>query len=57
MTYHGRPAIDRYTWTRFGKRSRIAAHFQETLSLDGGQTWKVIYFNDVIHVPSKSITR
>ena len=57
MMYRGKPAIDRYTWTRFGKRSKVAAHFQETLSLDGGQTWKVIYFNDVIHVPSKSIAR
>lgn len=57
MTYHGKPAIDRYTWTRFGNRSKIAAHFEESLSVDGGKTWKVIYLNDVIRVASKSIAR
>lgn len=57
MMYHGKPAIDRYTWTRFGSGSKIAAHFQEALSLDGGKTWKIFYFNDVIRALSKSTAR
>ncbi|HTL91531.1 MAG TPA: hypothetical protein VL176_04245 [Steroidobacteraceae bacterium] len=55
ITYDGKPAIDRYTWTRLGNRSKIAAHFQESLSFDGGKTWKIFYFNDVIRAPSKGI--
>ena len=48
MMYHGKPAIDRYTWTKFDGHPKIAAHFEESLSLDGGKTWKVIFVNDLI---------
>lgn len=48
LMVQGKPAIDRYTWTRFGSRSKIAAHFAESLSLDDGKTWKVVYGADVI---------
>jgi len=48
LTVEGKPAIDRYTWTRFGDHSKIAAHFEESLSLDGGKTWKPIFANDLI---------
>ncbi|MDE2450291.1 MAG: hypothetical protein KGO22_15055 [Gammaproteobacteria bacterium] len=48
LTVQGKPAIDRYTWTRFGDHSRIAAHFEESLSVDGGRTWKVVFANDLI---------
>jgi hypothetical protein len=44
----GKPAIDRYTWTLLGEHSRITAHFAESLSIDGGKTWKVIFVNDLI---------
>lgn len=32
MMYHGKPAIDRYTWTRFDGHAKVAAHFEESLS-------------------------
>ena len=48
LLFHGKPAIDRYTWTRFGSHSKIAAHFEESLSLDDGKTWKVVFSNDLI---------
>lgn len=48
LTVQGKPAIDRYRWTRFGKRSKVVGHFVESLSFDGGRTWKVIYVADVI---------
>jgi hypothetical protein len=57
LTVQGRPAIDRYTWTRFGAHSKITAHFEESLSLDGGKTWKVVFANDVIRIRSKCIAR
>ena len=52
LTVQGKPAIDRYTWTRFGSGSKITAHFAESLSIDGGRTWKVIYLNDIIRAPA-----
>lgn len=54
MMYHGKPAIDRYKWTRLARDSKIIAHFEESLSLDGGKTWKIFYFNDVVRNPAKS---
>lgn len=48
LMVQGRPAIDRYTWTRFGSGSKITAHFEESLSIDRGKTWKVIFANDII---------
>ncbi|MDE2451412.1 MAG: hypothetical protein KGO22_20710 [Gammaproteobacteria bacterium] len=48
VTVQGKPAIDRYKWTRFPSGSRITAHFEESLSVDGGKTWKIVYFNDII---------
>lgn len=48
LMVQGKPAIDRYTWTRFGPGSKITAHFEESLSIDGGKTWKVVYANDII---------
>lgn len=48
LMIQGKPAIDRYTWTRFGNRSKIAAHFEESISVDGGKTWKVVFVNDLI---------
>lgn len=48
LTIQGKPAIDRYTWTRFGNHSKIAAHFAESISVDGGKTWKVVFVNDLI---------
>lgn len=48
VTVQGKPAIDRYTWTRFAAASKITAHFQESLSTDGGKTWKIVYFNDIL---------
>lgn len=48
LTVQGKPAIDRYSWTRLGKRSKVVGHFVESLSFDGGRTWKVIYVADVI---------
>lgn len=48
LMVQGKPAIDRYTWTRLGDHSKAAAHFEESLSMDGGKTWKVVFVNDVI---------
>lgn len=48
LIFHGKPAIDRYTWTRFSDHSKVAAHFAESLSLDGGKTWKLVFENDLI---------
>ncbi|HEX3842749.1 MAG TPA: hypothetical protein VHV80_00195 [Steroidobacteraceae bacterium] len=48
LRVQGKPAIDRYTWTRLGARSKIAAHFEESLSTDGGKTWKLVFVNDLI---------
>ena len=48
LMVQGEPAIDRYTWTRFGSGSKVAAHFEESLSIDGGKTWKVVFVNDII---------
>jgi len=48
LTYHGKPVIDRYTWTKFGKGAKVAAHFEESMSQDGGKTWEVIFKNDLI---------
>lgn len=48
LTVQGKPAIDRYTWTRFADHARIAAHFEESLSVDGGKTWKRVFVNDLI---------
>jgi hypothetical protein len=50
LMVQGRPAIDRYTWTRLGSHSKVAAHFQESLSIDGGKTWKIVYQNDIIRI-------
>lgn len=55
--FHGKPAIDRYTWTRFGKDSKITAHFEESLSYDGGKTWKVVFVNDLIRTHETAVTR
>jgi hypothetical protein len=57
FTFQGKPTIDRYTWTRFGNHAKITAHFEESLSQDGGKTWKVVYVNDIIRAPAKSIAR
>lgn len=57
LRVQGRPAIDRYTWTRFGADSRIAAHFEESISLDNGKTWKMIFVNDLIRSASAAPTR
>ncbi|MGH8199819.1 MAG: hypothetical protein ACREVO_05570 [Steroidobacteraceae bacterium] len=51
LMVQGKPAIDRYTWTRFGSGSKITAHFAESLSIDGGKTWKVVYANDIVRGP------
>jgi hypothetical protein len=48
LTVQGKPAIDRYTWTRPDKPSKVVGHFVESLSFDGGRTWKVIYVADVV---------
>lgn len=48
LMVQGKPAIDRYTWTRFGSDSKITAHFAESLSMDGGKTWKALLVNDVV---------
>lgn len=48
LMLEGKPAIDRYTWTRFGGHSKIAAHFAESISVDGGKTWKLVFANDLI---------
>jgi len=52
LTYHGKPTIDRYTWTKFGKGAKVAAHFEESMSQDGGKTWEVIFKNDLIRTGS-----
>jgi len=48
LTYHGKAVIDRYTWTKFGKGAKVTAHFEESMSQDGGKTWEVIFKNDLI---------
>ena len=48
LMVEGKPAIDRYIWTRYGAESKITAHFEESLSVDGGKTWKLIFLNDII---------
>jgi hypothetical protein len=50
FTYHGKPVIDRYTWTKYGRRAKIAAHFEESMSQDNGKTWEVVFVNDLIRV-------
>ncbi len=52
LMLQGRSAIDRYTWTRFGNGSKVAAHFAESLSFDGGGTWKLIFAADLIRSPT-----
>ena len=47
-TRDGKPAIDRYTWTKYGKDSKVAAHFEETISMDGGKTWELVFLNDLV---------
>jgi hypothetical protein len=57
LMVEGKPAIDRYTWTRLGAHSKVAAHFEESLSTDGGKTWKVVFVNDLIRsAPDRSPT-
>lgn len=57
LMYHGKASIDRYTWTRFGEHARIAAHFEESISQDGGKTWEVIFANDLIRTHGLGATR
>jgi hypothetical protein len=54
LIFHGTPAIDRYTWTKFGAHSKVKARFEESISVDGGATWKPVYVADVI--PSAALT-
>lgn len=48
LRLEGKPSVDRYTWTKFDDHSKIAAHFEESISTDGGKTWKVVFANDLI---------
>ncbi len=48
LTLDGKPVIDRYTWTKYGKDSKITAHFEESMSQDNGATWEVIFVNDLV---------
>ncbi|HEY1883788.1 MAG TPA: hypothetical protein VGG51_12185 [Candidatus Cybelea sp.] len=48
LIYHGKPAIDRYIWTNPGKGAKGRPHFEESISQDGGKTWKVLYTADLI---------
>jgi hypothetical protein len=57
LMYHGKPTIDRYTWTRFGDHAKIAAHFEESMSQDGGKTWEVIFVNDLIRTHATGAVR
>jgi hypothetical protein len=45
-TLDGKPAIDRYTWTKYGENSKVTAHFEESISQDEGKTWEVVFSND-----------
>lgn len=48
FTYRGKPAIDRYQWTKLDKNGKLAPHFEEFASVDHGKTWKRFYFADLI---------
>jgi hypothetical protein len=48
FVFHGRPVIDRYTWTKYGRGSKITAHFAESMSRDDGKTWEVLFVNDLV---------
>jgi hypothetical protein len=48
LTIQGKPAIDRYIWTRFGDHAKVPARFEESISVDGGATWKLTYAADLI---------
>jgi hypothetical protein len=48
FTYLGKPAIDRYTWTKLGKDGKLAPHFEESISQDGGKTWKLVFICNLI---------
>jgi hypothetical protein len=52
-TLNGKPAIDRYTWTKYGKDSKISAHFEESISQDDGRTWEVVFVNDLIRAEGR----
>ena len=52
LMLQGKPAIDRYTWTKLDGHSQIKARFEESLSMDGGATWKPVYVAEII--PSAS---
>jgi hypothetical protein len=48
LMLRGMPVIDRYTWTKYGKRAKVAAHFEESMSRDNGKTWEVLFTNDLV---------
>lgn len=52
-TLNGKPAIDRYTWTKYGKDSKISAHFEESISQDDGKTWELVFVNDLIRADGR----
>jgi hypothetical protein len=48
LTRDGKAVIDRYTWTKYGRNSKIAAHFEESMSQDNGTTWETFFVNDLV---------
>jgi hypothetical protein len=56
LMIEGKPAIDRYTWTRLGAHSKIAARFAESVSFDDGRTWKLIFANDLIRAAPMAVS-
>ena len=47
-TFDGKPIVVRYIWKVTPDDPRIAAHWEQAFSADGGKTWETNFMNDLM---------
>ncbi len=47
-SFDGKPIVVRYTWTLTPQDPKVAAHWEQAFSADGGKTWETNFMNDLL---------
>ncbi len=47
-TFDGKPIVVRYTWKLTPGDPKVAAHWEQAFSADGGKTWETNFMNDLL---------
>lgn len=47
-TFDGKPIVVRYTWSLTPDDPKVAAHWEQAFSADGGKTWETNFMNDLL---------